>query len=152
MTCFLTLLFCFLHPFCQISGKWAGPFTWKTHPSKNNENLFSFFFKPGSWPRPFYWKTHPIVNWRILGRDTCHITGKLIQTKKIRWMSFRVKWSGSWPHYMIFSRKYGQMWSFGHFVKHVLIFLQKWEFWNFSVSIPCIIKYCPKESILGRNE
>ena len=31
------------NPYCQISGIWARPFTWKTHPSKNYEYLFSFF-------------------------------------------------------------------------------------------------------------
>ena len=32
-----------LNPYWQISGIWARPFTWKTHPSKNYEYLFSFF-------------------------------------------------------------------------------------------------------------
>jgi len=71
-----------LNPYCQISGKWA---------------------------RPYYWKTHPIVNWRILGRDTGRITGKIIQTKcyisymvsikKFEWMSFPVVGSGSRPDF-----------------------------------------------------
>ena len=39
------------NPYCQISGKRA---------------------------RPFYWKTHPIDNWRILGRHTVRFTGKII--------------------------------------------------------------------------
>ena len=32
-----------IDPYCQISGIWARPFTWKTHPSKNYGYLFSNF-------------------------------------------------------------------------------------------------------------
>ena len=34
-----------VNPYWRISGKFLRPFYYKTHPSKNHECLFSFFFK-----------------------------------------------------------------------------------------------------------
>ena len=93
----ITSAFIKLNPYWQIFGKFLRPFYWKTHPSKNQEYLFSFF-KPGreldhllenssnrrsensgASQRPFYWKNHP--------DQMLHI--KSGSNKK--WMSFPVK-------------------------------------------------------------